>query len=146
MARFFTKAEADRLIKEVQPAMEDALRLKAEYQHLEAELQDTRRRVMLNGGVQLDRSEFLETKRRSDSCTAGLRAAIDSIHGFGCIVKDLDSGLVDFPTVFHGREVYLCWKLGEPGVQFWHGVEEGFQGRKPIDRDFLANHRGDQAN
>jgi hypothetical protein len=60
-------------------------------------------------------------------------------------VKDLDIGLVDFPTTFNGVEVYLCWKLGEPGIEFWHGVEEGFRGRKPIDREFLENHRGDRA-
>ncbi len=146
MARFFTKAEADRLLKEVQPALKAALRLKAEYEYFEAELQGVRRRVTMNGGVQLDRSGFLDNKRQRDSRVAGLKAAIDSIHGFGCIVKDLDSGLVDFPTVFQGREVYLCWKLGEDGIGYWHGVEEGFKGRKPIDRDFLENHRGDHAN
>jgi hypothetical protein len=55
-------------------------------------------------------------------------------------VKDLDIGLVDFPTVFRGVEVCLCWKLGEPRIGYWHGAEEGFRGRKPIDQDFLAHH------
>ena len=55
----------------------------------------------------------------------------------GCLIKDLDIGLIDFPTTYRGEEVYLCWKLGEPGIEYWHGVDEGFRGRKPIDQDFL---------
>jgi hypothetical protein len=61
------------------------------------------------------------------------------------VVKDLDIGLIDFPTLFHGVEVYLCWKLDEPAIEFWHGVDEGFRGRKAIDRDFRDNHRGDSS-
>jgi hypothetical protein len=52
---------------------------------------------------------------------------------------------VDFPTLFRGVEVYLCWKLGESGIEFWHGVDEGFRGRKPIDQDFLDHHEGDRS-
>ena len=52
--------------------------------------------------------------------------------------------LVDFPTLFKGVEVYLCWKLGEPAIDFWHGIDEGFRGRKPIDKEFLDHHRGDR--
>jgi hypothetical protein len=58
-------------------------------------------------------------------------------------VKDLDTGLVDFPTLFRGQEVYLCWKLGEASIEFWHSVDEGFRGRKAIDRDFRDHLAGD---
>ena len=67
------------------------------------------------------------------------------MQAIGCVVKDLDIGLIDFPTEFRGEEVYLCWKLGEPRIEFWHGVEEGFRGRKAIDQDFRDHHRGDPA-
>jgi hypothetical protein len=60
-------------------------------------------------------------------------------------VKDLDTGLVDFPTMYRGVEVCLCWKLGEGAIGYWHGVDEGFRGRKPIDQDFRDQHRGDPA-
>jgi hypothetical protein len=50
----------------------------------------------------------------------------------GVVVKDLDAGLVDFPAERDGRAVFLCWQLGEDEVAFWHGVEEGFAGRKPL--------------
>jgi hypothetical protein len=54
--------------------------------------------------------------------------------------------LIDFPALYQGREVLLCWKLGEDRIAFWHGVDEGFRGRKPIDDEFRENHRGDSPN
>ena len=58
---------------------------------------------------------------------------MNKIQETGCVVKDLDEGLVDFPSLIEGEEVYLCWKLGEEHIDFWHGVDEGFAGRKPLD-------------
>ncbi len=58
---------------------------------------------------------------------------IHRIETFGCIVKDIDLGLVDFPSRREETAVYLCWKAGEPEVAFWHELDEGFQDRKPID-------------
>ena len=57
---------------------------------------------------------------------------IASVHT-GCIIKDLDVGLLDFPSVIDNEEVYLCWKLGEDRIRFYHRQDEGFAGRKPLD-------------
>jgi hypothetical protein len=48
--------------------------------------------------------------------------------------------------LLHGEEVYLCWKLGESAIHFWHGVHEGFRGRKPIDQEFIEHHQGERPN
>jgi hypothetical protein len=58
---------------------------------------------------------------------------IDRIESFGCIVKDIDLGLVDFPALLGGEQVWLCWKAGESSVQHWHGIDEGFRVRKPLE-------------
>ena len=58
---------------------------------------------------------------------------VNQIHGLGAQVKDADEGLVDFPTLRDGEEVLLCWKLGEDEVAFWHGLEDGFAGRRPVE-------------
>ena len=58
---------------------------------------------------------------------------VNAIHGRGAIVKDIDEGLLDFPRCAHGEEILLCWRLGEDEVAHWHGLEEGFAGRKPLD-------------
>ena len=58
---------------------------------------------------------------------------IHRIEAFGCIVKDIDLGLLDFPSIRDGQDVYLCWKAGEPLITHWHSIDEGFQSRKPIE-------------
>ncbi|MBZ5626120.1 MAG: DUF2203 domain-containing protein [Acidobacteriia bacterium] len=145
MSKRFTLAEAQHLIPRVDRLLRDAVRVKSEYDEAETVIQSLAERVMMTGGMAVDRGVALEQRKRRDSAATRLRAAIEEVQEFGCIVKDLDSGLIDFPTLFRGVEVYMCWKLGEPAIEFWHGVEEGFRGRKAIDQDFRDHHQGDRA-
>ena len=145
MSKRFTHAEAQSLLPEVGRLLKEALSAKSEYQEAEKAIQEISERVMLMGGVMVDRDKALAARSRRDAAAATLKTAVEGVQETGCVVKDLDIGLVDFPTLFKGVEVYLCWKLGEPAIEFWHGVDEGFRGRKPIDQDFLRNHRGDRS-
>lgn len=145
MSRRFTHAEAQSLIPQVDRLLRDALMLKSEYEECETALRAFSERIMLMGGLVVDRKLALELRNRRETAAGRLRAIVEEIQETGCLIKDLDIGLVDFPTLFHGNEVYLCWKLGETAIEFWHGVEEGFRGRKPIDQDFLDHHSGDRA-
>jgi hypothetical protein len=143
MPRYFSLDQALRTLPRVQQAVRDAIEVKAQYQHADDELKDVSRRVMASGGMQLDRGHVGQLRQEREVSAQRLQSALDSIHEYGCLVKDLDIGLLDFPTLYRGREVYLCWRLGEEKIEFWHDVDEGFRGRKPIDDDFLANHKGD---
>lgn len=143
MPKRFTLVEAQSLIPDVDRLLRQAIEAKEEYEEAERGIQAFNERVMMMGGVIVDRDRALENKARRDAAAGKLRQAIEGVQETGCLIKDLDIGLVDFPTTFLGVEVYLCWKLGEAGIGFWHGVEEGFRGRKPIDQNFLDNHRGD---
>ncbi len=145
MPRHFNLAEAQGLIGEVEPLLKEAIRLKSEYDEVERAAQSFTERVMVMGGVTVDRTQALEARNRRQEATARLRSAIEQVQEIGCVVKDLDIGLVDFPTLYRGQEVYLCWKLGELRIEFWHGVDEGFRGRKSIDQDFVDHHKGDAA-
>jgi|ERR1017187_4241452 hypothetical protein len=145
MARRFTLAEAQSLIPEVTRLLLGVVSLKGAYQEAEQAIQTWARRITMMGGVTVDRNQAIDARQRRDTSAANLRSAIEQVQAIGCVVKDLDIGLVDFPTEFRGEEVYLCWKLGEPKIEFWHGVEEGFRGRKAIDQDFRDHHRGDPA-
>ena len=62
-----------------------------------------------------------------------VRGMLGELSERGIVVRDIDRGLIDFPAVLDGREVYLCWHLGEEGIGFWHGIEDGFAGRQPLD-------------
>ena len=72
-----------------------------------------------------------------------LQDAMAEIEQLGALVKDLDIGLLDFMARYEGRDVCLCWKLGEDAIRYWHGAEEGFRGRKEIDDDFRQKHTGE---
>jgi hypothetical protein len=146
MPKFFNLRQAESLIPEVEMAIREAIALKAEYATAEIEVQERARWITMSGGVHVNLSEAIDLKGRRDERAVRLKAAIENIHSFGCLVKDLDIGLIDFPTLFRGEEVYLCWKLGEPAIEFWHGVQEGFRGRKKIDQDFLDHHKGELPN
>jgi hypothetical protein len=142
----FTLIEAERLLPEIDAITREAVSLKSQYQEAEQALQSFAQRVAMQGGVVVDRTTVLQNRAQRDRHGEALKAAIEKIQEYGCVIKDLDIGLIDFPTLFRGQEVYLCWKMGESGIGYWHGVEEGFAGRKAIDRDFLDNHQGDLAN
>jgi hypothetical protein len=146
MPKRFTLAEAESLIPKVESLLRSAILAKVEYEKAERVIQDFSEHIMLMGGVTVDRKQAVDARNRRENEAAELRGAIENVQEIGCVVKDLDMGLIDFPTLFRGEDVYLCWKLGEPSIAFWHGVDEGFRGRKPIDQDFRDNHRGDSAN
>ena len=79
--------------------------------------------------------ELNETRQELEQAATALNSLIERVRELGCEVKDIDQGLVDFRTVREGREVYLCWKLGEPDVRWWHELETGFAGRRPLGSD-----------
>jgi hypothetical protein len=145
MPRRFTLAEAQSLIPRVEPLLRQGIRLKDEYEEAAGELRRFQERLMMAGGVVVDRDRALELRKRSEGAASRLKTVLDEVQQIGCVVKDLDIGLIDFMTSYRGEEVCLCWKLGEDAIGFWHGESEGFRGRKPIDQDFLDHHEGDPA-
>ena len=121
MAQYFTLPEAERLLPELEQVAE---------------------RIRFSGGARVNPGQQLSLRSRRDTSMAALKDALDQIDRIGVLIKDLDIGLIDFLTRFQDRDVCLCWKLGEEGIRFWHGSEEGFRGRKPIDQEFLDGHSG----
>src|ERR1700678_420740 len=117
MPRFFTLAQAEELLPQVESAIREAITLKAEYDQAEAEWQSVSERLIVTGGMHVDRPRLLQQKSRRESAALGVQDSIQRVHEFGCVVKDLDIGLIDFPTRFNGQEVCLCWKLGESGIR-----------------------------
>jgi hypothetical protein len=146
MSRRFTVAEAEQLLPEIEEKLRLAVRMKNDHQAAETELSRATHRIHMMGGTRVHPGEVLALRAQRDTSAAGLKDAVEQIHELGCFIKDLDLGLIDFLTSFAGHDVYLCWRLGEPAIEFWHGVDEGFAGRKPIDEDFLERHRGDSEN
>lgn len=142
MPRHFRLEEAERLLAAVEPPLRRAVEFKQSIDALEGELRAVSGRIQMLGGARVAPGPILEIRRRRKALAAGLKQALEQVEEQGCLVKDLDLGLVDFPARFEGREVCLCWKLGEPRIEFWHGADEGFRGRKRIGREFVDGHEG----
>ena len=130
MPRYFTLTESERLLPEVERCLRDALFHKSEYQKADDELDGSVQHIRMSGGARVDRGAYLAARARRDTSAAALKDALEHIEHIGALVKDLDIGLIDFLCLYHGREVCLCWKLGEDRIRFWHGTEEGFAGAR----------------
>jgi len=133
------------MLPQIREWMSEAVALKSEHDEAEREVQSLAARITMMGGTVVNRERAAEDQARRNSAAERLRAVLEHFEQSGVLVKDLDQGLVDFPTLFRGDEVYLCWKLDEASIRYWHGVHEGFAGRKAIDQDFLDHHEGEKA-
>ncbi|MBL8291545.1 MAG: DUF2203 domain-containing protein [Bryobacterales bacterium] len=145
MPRYFRLEEATRLLTRVAPLIGQAVALKKAHDAAEEALQAINRKVAMSGGMILDRRQLLEQRSQRQTTAQQLNEVLGEVEAIGCHVKDLDMGLIDFPSLYRGDEVCLCWRLGEKSIDFWHGTHEGFRGRKPIDADFLQHHTGGEA-
>lgn len=76
---------------------------------------------------------YIRKKQELNSAVTGLYKAIETLEATGVTIKSVDEGLLDFPSKRFDEEVWLCWKAGEDEVKFWHGKDEGFNGRKPLE-------------
>jgi hypothetical protein len=131
--RYFSREEAEQLLPLIESCLEEALKQKLAAEQLELQLAQAAARIMMLGGSIPPHKDLARKRAERDRLAAKVEQAIEKIRETGCVVKDLDEGLVDFPSFREGREVYLCWKLGEERVAYWHGLDEGFAGRKPLD-------------
>ena len=132
--RTFTFDEAQSLLPVLESLLRTAIKAKHIIEGADAELQALHHRIFLNGGMFLDIVPL--ARRRAERARAEQQAkdALAEIDSTGVQVKDLSIGLLDFPCEVEGQTILLCWKLGEPAITHWHGLQEGFAGRKPIDQ------------
>lgn len=143
MPRYFTLEQARRHLKEADRLLRQSITLKQEHERARSAIEETNNKVAVMGGMLIDRKQYSTLRARADATGLRLKETFEEIEEIGFQVKDLDIGLIDFPTLYRGEEVCLCWKLGEDDIEFWHGATEGFRGRKPIDQAFIDEHRGD---
>jgi len=129
--KLFSRERANALISKLEPLLQELLNKRRELaiKLLEADpalhhSQPSRPRIA-SARSALPAPKFGELKHE-------IGRLIYRIESHGCVVKDIDLGLVDFPAMRDDEPIYLCWKLGEPRVAHWHGLEEGFSARKPL--------------
>src|SRR5579863_10266427 len=131
--RTFTLDEAQTLLPVLESLLRAAIAGKNLIEEVEAEQQELNHRIFLNGGMFLDVVPLARRKAERIKAEQRAKDAIAEIDSIGVQVKDIEIGLLDFPCEVDGQIILLCWKLGEKSITHWHGTQEGFAGRKPID-------------
>jgi hypothetical protein len=131
MPRHFKPEEATAALREIRPLVEALVEHRRAQRRAEAERGELAARIAGNGGA-IDSQQLGRLDASLEQTRIAIARCVNRIHGFGAIVKDVDTGLVDFPALWRNEEVLLCWRLGEPEVAHWHGLEEGFAGRKAL--------------
>ena len=125
MPRYFTPYEANQTLDFLRPLVEEVLRIRADILARRPDLWPAIQKSVGNGGSAALSQLFVDFER--------LDQLVHRIQELGVHIKDINAGLMDFPALHEGREVYLCWRHGESRVEFWHDVESGFAGRQLID-------------
>ena len=143
----FTIDEAQSLLPVLEALLKRAIEGKQAAEQVETELSDLARRIYLSGGMKVDAATVIKQRAEIENHLKCVRETITEIDAIGVQVKDLDSGLLDFPCRLDDQVVLLCWRMGEPSIEHWHTVEAGFKGRQPVDDRFRRrNASGDRPN
>jgi hypothetical protein len=129
--RHFTPEEANDALETVRPLAEELVARRRTLRETATRRAELARLVAGNGGG-VDPEELASLDEDATREAAEITELVSRIQELGALVKDLDRGLVDFPARRGGEDVLLCWELGEDEIGFWHGVDEGFAGRKPL--------------
>ena len=141
MSKTFTLGEAQTLLPVVEALLRRAQAAGLRADELEAEMQRLNNRIFLSGGMHVDVATAARRRAEREKAVQEAKDSLGEIEEIGVQVKDLEQGLLDFPSVMDGKTVLLCWKLGEKEIAYWHSPEDGFGGRKPLDGRFGKTER-----
>ena len=128
--RQFSVEEAESLLPRLTSLLLQMQERKREHDRLQEKVLEFERKMSSNG--HLAEAELNAARQEMTRAATQVNSLIEELRATGCELKDIDQGLVDFRTVMDGREAYLCWKLGESGIGWWHELETGFAGRRPL--------------
>jgi len=126
--RLFTVQEARRVLEEVRPVVGRMLQAFAE---IRKEIDSATNSVGLSPGDP-ELARHLEVRGIAPRLLKEISGAIESIQARGCVVNGPEAGLIDFPCLMRNEIVFLCWKYGEPGIDYWHRIPDGFAGRRAL--------------
>lgn len=132
----FTIDEAQSLLPVLESLLKRAIEGKKAAEEVESGLSELARRIYISGGMKVDAGAVVKQRAEMEAHLKLARESIAEIDAIGVQVKDLETGLLDFPCRLDDEVVLLCWRMGESSIEHWHTVESGFKGRQPVDERF----------
>ncbi|OLZ10566.1 DUF2203 domain-containing protein [Sulfobacillus thermosulfidooxidans] len=132
MTRQFTLEEANQLLPLLREHLTRLRSLQDQARKKYEEMRDIREVGYRKDGNLIMLSDYQLAKKEFDQVVAEANQLLATINQLGCRVTDVEIGLVDFPAEINGQPVYLCWRVDEESVKYYHGLEEGYAGRKLI--------------
>jgi len=132
----FTLDEAQSLLPVLESLLKRAIEGKREAEEVESGLSELARRIYVSGGMRVDVGKVAKLRAEMETHLQRVRESISEIDSIGAQVKDIDTGLLDFPYRLDDQVVLLCWRMGEASIEHWHTVESGFKDRQPVDERF----------
>jgi hypothetical protein len=132
----FTIDEAHSLLPVLESLLKRAMDERRSAQEIEADLNGLSQRIYLSGGMRVNSANIAKQRGEMEDHLKQARDSIAEIDAIGVQVKDLESGLLDFPCRVDDEIVLLCWRMGETAIEHWHTMESGFKGRQPVDERF----------
>src|SRR6476469_2257899 len=142
----FTLDEAHALLPVLRSLIKRAMDDKGVIEAVEKELLDLKHRILLSGGLLVDVPVVARRRAARDKAFQDIKDTLAEIGAIGVQVKEFDIGLLDFPGAVDDEIVLLCWKYGEEKIEYWHGIEEGFKGRKHIDERIMRGKKKEKPN
>ena len=139
--KHFTLDEAQSLLPVLESLLNRAIEARRAAEKIGEELQALNHKIFLSGGMFLDVDSLRKRRQAYDAQLQTVKDSLAEIDAIGVQVKDLDTGLLDFPCLVDGETVLLCWKMGESRIEFWHTLDGGFAGRQPLDDRFTKKSR-----
>lgn len=133
MPEFFTRADAEAMLPRITPMLREIQRLRQDQRVHQQAVAADQAKVLGNGHMPWEK--LLQHQRDGGEDEERMVEIADSLSEMGVLLKDPDTGLVDFPTLRDGHEVYLCWQLGESRIAWWHEIATGLLGRQPLEDD-----------
>jgi hypothetical protein len=132
----FTLEEAQSLLPVLESLLKRAIEGKQAAEEVDTSLSDLARRIYLSGGMKVDVSQVTKLRAEMETHLQRVRESVAEIDSIGVQVKDLETGLLDFPCRLDDQVVLLCWRMGEPAIEHWHTTDSGFKDRQPVDERF----------
>ena len=133
----FTVDEANKMLTEIRPRFERLVEAKREFDRVRNRMEVLGLATSGAGEENPDVQELKRLQQRYNALAELISNGVSAIHRRGCLIKDLDTGLLDFYALNGDRLVFLCWKLGESEVAHWHAIDAGFADRQPINHSEL---------